>query len=193
MKQMWWFKLFFFLPLVVLAEIDLELDDEEPIATPRRSSNRSSNSSRPVNRRRPASLVNDQFKLSLGMDRATFNFGAEYETRTGNTAVNAYALIAGESLSAGKVGMTIIGGSMPIYIFDNRQHSFAVAPGFGLNMISLAGTSEMGLGPHFKMSLAHRISPTMKWGLEHLTTTNWLAQKALGNQNIVYVNLGFSL
>lgn len=193
MKKFIWFKVFIFLPLITLADLDLELDlDSEPTTSNKRSSNRSSNS-RPVNRRRPASLVDNQIKLSFGMDRATLNFGGEYEVRTGNTGVNAYALISGENRSAGKLGMTIIGGSMPLYIFDNRQHSFAVAPGFGLNMISLAGTSEMGLGPHFKMSLAHRVSPTMKWGLEHLTTTNWLAQKALGNQNIIYLNFSFSM
>lgn len=192
MKIFMWFITLLYLPLLTLADLDLELDlEEENKKSSTRPASRSS--ARPINRRRPASLVDSQIKLSFGMDRATLNFGGEYETRTGNTAVNAYVLLAGESLSAGKVGMTILGGSMPIYIFDNRQHSFAVAPGFGLNMISLAGTTEMGLGPHLKMSLAHRISPTFKWGLEHLTTTNWLAQKALGNQNVIYLNFGFSL
>lgn len=151
------------------------------------------NSSRPDIYRNPNNIAENNLKVALGLDRGAVNMGAEYEVRTGSAGYSGYFLMASEKAAISKNQVIVLGAGIPIYFYDNRVHSVSVTPGFGLNMVKTATSTETTLGAQLKLTTGYRLSPLMRVGVEHFIITNWLSDKAPGDQSFTQVVLGFTL
>jgi len=139
------------------------------------------------------SIVEKNIKFSVGLNQGAVNMGGEYESRIGSSGYSGYFLLATEKASVNKPQMMIIGGGLPIYFFDNRSATVSVTPGFGLNMIKMSNQNETAIGAQLKLSASIFLSANLRAGLEHFILTNWINEKAGGDQSLTHVIFTFSL
>ena len=114
----------------------------------------------------------------LGFRSGTATFGAQFEHRLKAThGIAGYALIASkDSGKAQQIGVTSIGGVIPVHFGANRWDLY-VAPGFGFHMMDFASTTlddQNALGPLVKLGVLYRFTRELAFGVEYMKTFNWL-------------------
>lgn len=123
----------------------------------------------------------------LGFTSGAIHLGADFEVRQSSLmGMGGYFFFQTDEYDPGSVTVyevLALGAFAPVHLLNDSKVDAYIAPGFGIAMVDNPapnGDDETTFGPTVKIGVDLKMSPTMKFGLQHFIVTNWLSDDAAG-------------